>query len=201
MNKNVAIGGGVVVVLILALVFAFSGGDTPPIDGYAFGDVSVSGDELPRHESGTDDPAVGMSAPLISGADDNGTPITIGEPGSASIVMFLAHWCSHCQREVPDVTAYLAANDPGDVVFSAVATGSDATAPNFPPSVWLERENWPVETIYDDSENTAATAYGLSAFPFWVVLDGDGVVQSRFTGELTEDELAAIVEFATDLDG
>lgn len=198
MNKNVLIGGGVVVVLILAVVFAFSGGNTTT-DGYAFGDVSISGDELPRHETGIDDPAVGMPAPIVNGADDNGTAITIGEPGSASIVMFLAHWCSHCQREVPDVTAYLAANDPGDVVFAAVATGSDATAPNYPPSVWLERENWPVETIYDDPQNTAATAYGLSAFPFWVVLDSDGVVQSRFSGELTEAELASVFEFAASL--
>ena len=201
MNKNMAIGGGFAIVVILALAFAFSGGEGAPTDGFAFGEVTVSGDALPRHESGIDDPAVGLSAPVVSGADANGSPLTIGRPGSATIVMFLAHWCSHCQAEVPDVTAYLAANDPGDVAFAAVATGSDPTAPNFPPSVWLERENWPVETVYDDGQSTAATAYGLSAFPFWVVLDADGVVQSRFSGELTEAELISVVEFAANLDG
>ncbi len=201
MNKNVAIGGGFAIVVILALAFAFSGGENSPTDGFAFGEIAVSGDALPRHESGTDDPAIGLSAPVVSGADANGSPLTIGGPGSATIVMFLAHWCSHCQVEVPDVTAYLAANDPGDVTFAAVATGSDATAPNFPPSVWLERENWPVETIYDDGQSTAATNYGLSAFPFWVVLDADGVVQSRFSGQLTEQELISVVEFAANLDG
>lgn len=200
MNKNLVVAGGIGLALVVAIVFAFSGGEAP-VNGYAFGDVSVTGDALPRHESGTDDPAVGVAAPVVSGVDANGTPITIGEPGSASIVIFLAHWCPHCQREVPNVTAYLAANDPSDVMFRAVATGSDATAPNYPPSVWLDRENWPVATIYDDAQNTAATSYGLSAFPFWVVLDADGVVQSRFSGELTPDELASLVEFAANLEG
>ena len=199
MNKNIAIGGGVLLLVVLAFIFAFSGGEEAPVDGFAFGEVTVSGDALPRLEAGTDDPAVGLPAPVLSGVDADGDPITIGEPGTASIVMFLAHWCSHCQAEVPDVTAYLAANDPGDVAFSSVATGSDSSAPTFPPSAWLERENWPVDTLYDDAQNTAATAYGLSAFPYWVVLDGDGVVQSRFTGELTESELISVVEFAANL--
>lgn len=192
MNKGLVIGGGIVAVLVLAVVFAFSGADTA--EGFAFGEVSVDGEVLPVLESaGAGDPARGMSGPVISGEDENGNQLTIGGPGEPRIVMFLAHWCSHCQREVPRVTDFLAANDV-EVEFLSVATGSDATAPNFPPSVWLEREEWPVATIYDDQDNTAGTAYGLSGFPFWVVLDSDGIVQARFSGELSEEQLAAVVE-------
>ncbi len=199
MNKGLVIGGGIVAVLVVAVVFAFSGADTA--EGFAFGEVTVDGEALPVLETGgAGDPARGMVAPVVSGEDQNGNQLTIGGPGEPRIVMFLAHWCSHCQREVPRVTDYLANNDVG-VEFLSIATGSDATAPNYPPSVWLEREEWPVSTIYDDQANTAARAFGLSGYPFWVVLDGDGVVQARFSGELTEEQLVAVVETTEALEG
>ena len=185
--------------LALAVVFAFSGADDTA-EGFAFGDVTVDGATLPVFEAGTNDPALGVPGPVLNGADEDGNALTIGGPGEPRIVMFLAHWCSHCQREVPRVTDYLAQNDV-DVEFLSVATGSNATAVNYPPSVWLEREEWPVPTIYDDAANTAGTAYGLSGFPFWVILDSDGVVQSRFSGELSTEQLQSVVDFATTLSG
>lgn len=197
MNKTLVIGGGIVAVLALAVVFAFSGSDTSA-DAFAFGDVTVDGAALPVFEAGTNDPAIGVPGPVVSGTDDQENQVTVGGPGEPRIVMFLAHWCPHCQREVPRVTDYLAANDV-DVEFLSVATGSNATATNFPPSVWLEREDWPVPTLYDDAANTAGSAYGLSGFPFWVVLDSDGLVQSRFSGELTTEQLQSVVDFASSL--
>jgi thiol-disulfide isomerase/thioredoxin len=199
MNKTLVIGGGLVAVLVLAVVFAFSGSDSAD-DGFAFGEVSVDGPTLPVFEAGTNDPAVGTPGPIVSGEDDEGTAVTIGGPGEPRIVMFLAHWCPHCQREVPRVTDYLAENDV-DVEFLSVATGSNNTAPNFPPSRWLEQEDWPVPTIYDDAAGTAGGAYGLSGFPFWVVLDPDGAVQSRFSGELTTEQLQSVVDFASSFGG
>lgn len=199
MNKTLVIGGGIVAALALAVVFAFSGANEAA-DGFAFGDVTVTGASLPEFEAGANDPALGTAGPVVSGADEDGTPVTVGGPGEPRIVLFLAHWCSHCQREVPRVTEYLAENDV-DVEFLSVATGSNATAPNYPPSVWLEREGWLVPTLYDDAMNTAGNAYGLSGFPFWVILDGDGVVQSRFSGEATTEQLQAVVDFASQLKG
>ncbi len=199
MNKTLVIGGGIVAVLALAVVFAFSGADDVA-EGLAFGDVTVDGATLPAFEAGTNDPALGALGPVLTGADRDGSPVTIGGPGEPRIVMFLAHWCSHCQREVPSVTDYLAENDV-DVEFLSVATGSNATAPNYPPSVWLEREEWPVATLYDDPASTAGNAYGLSGYPFWVILDSDGAVQSRFSGEVTDEQLQAVVDFAATLRG
>lgn len=199
MNKTLVIGGGIVAVLVLAVVFAFSGADEAA-EGLAFGDVTVDGATLPVFEAGTNDPAVGTPAPVLTGADVDGSPVSIGGPGEPRIVLFLAHWCSHCQAEVPRVTDYLAENEV-DVEFLAVATSSNATAPNYPPSVWLEREEWPVPTIYDDAAGSAGTAYGLSGFPFWAILDNDGVVQSRFSGELSTEQLQSVVDFASTLSG
>ena len=199
MNKTLVIGGGIAAVLVLAVVFAFSGANETP-EGLAFGDVTVDGATLPVFEAGANDPALGTPGPVLTGADVDGSPVAIGGPGEPRIVLFLAHWCSHCQREVPAVTDYLAANDV-DVEFLSVATGSNATAPNYPPSVWLEREEWPVPTLYDDASSTAGEAYGLSGYPFWVILDSEGAVQSRFSGEVTDEQLQAVVDFAASLRG
>ncbi len=199
MSKNIMIGGGIAVVLLLALVFAFSGGDSSS-DGVAFGDVTVQGQPLVQFDSGPEDPALGQPGPVLSGVDESGDPVTIGGPGEPRIVLFLAHWCSHCQAEAPRVTDYLNNNDV-NVQFQAVATGSEPTAPNYPPSDWLDLVGWPVETMYDDQADTAATAYGLSGFPYWVVLDADGVVQARFSGELDETQLASVIDFAGTLGG
>jgi hypothetical protein len=80
-----------------------------------------------------------------------------------------------------------------------VATSSTPAQGNFPPSVWLEREEFPFPVIYDDEESTAAAAYGLMAFPYWVVLDSDGRVVKRFTGELPSAD--AVTDLFTEVAG
>ena len=74
------------------------------------------------------------------------------------------------------------------------STSSDPAAPNHPPSAWLEREGWTGEEFYDDANNSAATAYGLSSFPFMVFLNADGTVSQRIAGEQTPEAVEAAVE-------
>ena len=146
----------------------------------AYGEVAIVGEALPRHEPGPTDPAEGAPAPTITGET-----VSVSPGSTPTIVLFLAHWCSHCQAEVPRLTDWVEANGmPEGIDVIAVATSSTPTQGNYPPSVWLERENFPFPVIYDDEEGTAALAYGLSAFPFWVVLDSGGTVVDRFSGEL-----------------
>ena len=52
------------------------------------------------------------------------------------------------------------------------------------PSAWLRKEKWPTEVLLDSEDYAAANAYGLSAFPFYVLVDGDGKVVERFSGEV-----------------
>jgi len=72
-----------------------------------------------------------------------------------------------------------------------IATSSDPASPNFPPSEWLAREEfpalWPV--MADSGEKTAATAMGVSGFPFFVLIDADGKVALRISGEVEMDAL------------
>ena len=46
----------------------------------------------------------------------------------------------------------------------------------------------------DDAEGTAAAAYGLQGFPFLVLVDADGNVTMRTSGELGDDGIVAALE-------
>ena len=147
----------------------------------------VTGTVLPPFEAEvTDDPAVGMTLPTVQGTDVAGAPMTIGPDGRAKAVLLLAHWCPHCQAEVPRLVAWLAENPvPDGVDIVAVSTAADPTRTNYPASAWLEREGWPVPTLNDDATLAAYRALGGPTFPGFVFVTADGVVQSRTTGEIS----------------
>lgn len=177
------LGGAVVVIGLVALVVGgnstSAGDDHPDLQGAPI----VSGDSLPQFQSGQNDPAVGSLVPEVTGVDFDGNPVNIEHNGKAKMIVFLAHWCSFCQAEVPEVTAWLAANQvPDNVEFISVATSVDRLAVNFPPSDWLERENWPVPVILDSTGSEAYVAYGAGNFPFWAMVGPDGTLLARASG-------------------
>jgi cytochrome c biogenesis protein CcmG, thiol:disulfide interchange protein DsbE len=207
--------GGLAVVVLVAAILAVSLGtrsdDTGsgtaagktggtvvvggPVD---FGDVRVVGAALPSaSQTGGADPAVGQAVPEIKGEQFNGNPITIPASGNPKVVMFVAHWCPHCQKEVPEISQYLAQNGmPAGVDLYTVATSSNETRPNFPASKWLVKEQWPVPTLVDDAKNGAANAYGVTGFPYFVVVGADGKVLARTSGEITMTQFQQLIDQA-----
>jgi thiol-disulfide isomerase/thioredoxin len=158
--------------------------------------VEVAGTPLAPLGDG-DDPAVGTPAPTLTGEGFDGEPVEIADDGRPKVVVFLAHWCPHCQREVPVLVDWVESGaKPDDVDLYGVATSTSPDRPNYPPSAWLEREGWTQPTLVDSEDSTAAAAYGLSAFPFFTAIDSDGNVAGRVTGELTPEELEALFDLA-----
>lgn len=159
--------------------------------------VSVTGEDLAKFPgNGQSDPARGKVAPGLRGAAFDGSSLAIG-PGKPKILVFLAHWCPHCQAEVPRLAAWLAENGPAeDVQILAVATSTSKDRPNYPPSVWLAREGFDVPVMADDESFAAARAYGLSSFPYFVALDSANKVVARTSGELEIDQFEALVDRA-----
>lgn len=206
------IGSALVVAAVLAIVLPGAGGGSgggsstaPPTTAGGSGPASVAdlppptitGDLLPDFQGPTGDPAVGRPAPEVQGQDFDGEPVSIEADGRAKVVLFLAHWCPHCQEEVPLVQQWVGSGGvPEGVDVVSVATGIDPSAPNYPPDAWLEREGWTVPVIVDGT-NTVARAYGLPAFPFWVFIGPDGDVRGRATGELPIAELEATIRALT----
>lgn len=189
-------GALVALVIVLGIVaVVVSRGGSSGATAFEFGTVSVSGSPLPTLPDGaTTDEAVGKSAPAITGTTLSGTNEAITPGSGPMLVMFVAHWCPHCQREVPLITSWLKASGmPTDVTLRAVATATSKTLPNYPPSRWLSKATFPITTLADDVANTAAMAYGLNAFPYFVALDKDGKVVTRATGELTRSQFEGLI--------
>jgi cytochrome c biogenesis protein CcmG, thiol:disulfide interchange protein DsbE len=158
--------------------------------------VQVSGAPLPKFTDNSDDPAMGQTAPALRGASFDGTPVAITH-GRPKLVLFVAHWCPHCQREVPLIVKHLSSHPlPEGVDLVTVATSTAANRPNYPPSAWLERVGWKAPTLADSSDGTAADAFGLSSFPYFVALDSAGKVVARTSGEMPIDQFDLLVERA-----
>ena len=184
----VAIVAVIAVAAIAALTTGSGNGSNPDVVISETQPVTVTGVALPRYPDQGADPAIGQPAPVVSGSSFDGTPIDITNDGRPKIIIFLAHWCPHCQNDVEALTPYVAANGlPDDVDIYAIATSTDASAPNYPPSKWLK--DWPVTTLADSAQSEAARAYGLSAFPFFVFVTAEGNVDFRFPGEVPPETL------------
>jgi thiol-disulfide isomerase/thioredoxin len=155
--------------------------------------VEVIGTALPQFESGAPDPAVGIVAPTLVGSTFDGSPITV-KPGRPTLVIFIAHWCPHCQREVPVLTQWQKSGGvPGGVDVIGVATGTDTSLPNYPPSQWLANEHFPFSVMADSDSQAAAAAFGLASYPYFVLLDSDGKVVQRASGEIDPNSLTPLL--------
>jgi thiol-disulfide isomerase/thioredoxin len=180
------------VVLAPAASPTSSAGGPSPSTPIAISSPAV-GAALPAYAAGPDDPAVGRPIPEVDGAAFDGTPVAIKADGKPKLIVFLAHWCPHCQREVPVVQSWLDTNGmPAGVELMSVVTAIDPNRPNYPPDAWLASEHWEVPVVVD-ADNQIATSYGLTAFPYWVAVRADGTVAQRLTGELTPEQIDALV--------
>jgi len=172
---------------------AYPGGVTPA----QFQPVKITGAKLaPLPESGAD-PSVGMVAPSIEGYDSNGRPtvVTPTADGIATMLVFLAHWCPSCNREMPRLMDwYDSGKVPSALRIVGITTGSDNARANWPPSDWLDGFKWPWDRLADTKEAEAALAYGVNAYPYFVLIDSTGKVVKRNAGEVETADLVQMVD-------
>ncbi len=176
------IGLGLIVWMAIAIA---SEGDVD--ESLAFGQVTVEGEGLPFFQSGAADPAVGLAAPTVTGGDWNGEEFTIGADGRAKIIVMLAHWCPHCQAELPLLVDWVDSGglpEDVDIYGVTVLTNRLRDSSTWPPGDWLDAAGWTSPTIMDDAEGSAAEAYGLTSTPTYIVLDGDNNNLGRVAGEV-----------------
>ena len=199
LGKKIIIAGGILVALAIVVVVGINVAqeDQSAADNeeLLLPDVSVSGSLLPQYNASAEDPAIGLTAPEIVSADFSGLPATIENDGVPKMIVFLAHWCSHCQREVPAVQAWINENGvPAGVDFVSVATSIDEIRSNYPPNSWLAREGWTQRVLVDDTAGSISNAFGLNAFPYYVLVDGSGAVVRRISGGLNPEVMGGMLE-------
>jgi len=210
-TKWVLIGVGLAMVAALVLALALGGSDdttdgssdgasgvVSEVGAVEVGAVEVEGDALPMFQDPANDPAVGLKAPTVRGRSFDGSTVEIvpGD-GRRHMLVFLAHWCPHCQAEVPRLVDWFESGSvPADLEIVGVSTAVTADRPNHPPSAWLERERWPWPVLTDSADFDVAAAYGQGGFPFFMLIDEDGIVLGRFAGEIETEQLEAVLEAA-----
>jgi len=187
------------------LLAACGGGDKEPVAGdsdtgsksaQAFGEVSVTGPDLTEYSSDGADATVGSVAPTLTMEGPTGDKGVIGGAAQPTLVVFLAHWCPHCQAEVPVIVKAFKDGRVPDIRLVAVATSTNPQAQNYPPDSWLDREDWPGEILLDDKDFTAGRAFGLASFPYLVALDAAGKVTGRALGDTTVSQIEALAATA-----
>lgn len=174
-----------------------SSGTVVPSGKVTVGTITVTGNPLADRPSTGADTAVGQPIPTITGETFDGSTVTIAPDDGPAVIMVVAHWCPHCQREVPFLQTWLNTNgQPEGVRLVAIATANTASRPNYPAGDWLVREKWTVPTMVDDENGDAAAALGVTGFPFFVAVDAQGRVVERASGELTAAQWESLITAA-----
>ena len=126
--------------VVLALVAAWTLGGGEPAgdpDGLETVPVVVAGEGLTAFVDTSGDAAVGMVAPDFDATTFDGREVLVRPGGGSGYVLaFFAHWCPHCQAEVPKLVEWISRGGiPSGVEVVAVST-----------SVYLDRGNPPPVT-------------------------------------------------------
>ena len=139
---------GIVIAGILAVALAMGGDDKSDRGGgtenavEVAAEVTAGGTTLPDYTGANKDAAVGMAAPTLGSVDFEGRNVEVGgATGSPYALVFLAHWCPHCQAEVPRLVSLAQNGQIEGIDVVGVVTGTSEANPNYPPSEWLARED------------------------------------------------------------
>lgn len=194
----------VVVAGIVAMVMSSEDGGSGSVEKVTQeqGTVTVEGEALPEYPADAGlfadpatDPAVGKTPPTLTGQDFGGGSSTIVPGGSPMIVIFAAHWCPHCQKEIPLIQEWIDGDNlPDGVQVHLVSTGVKADQNNYPPSDWLSTVGWSEQIMLDNPDQSAAQAYGLTGYPYLVFVGADGKVVQRASGELPIEQFATFAD-------
>ena len=164
-----------------------------------YGAVEVQGTAAarpPRPAAPT--PRSAMTIPTVKGITFDESSVTISPDGKPKVIMAVAHWCPHCQAEVPRIQEWLDENGmPADVELVAVATSNDPTPHQLPGRPrGCARRAGRCRRCSTTRSNAAASGLGVSGFPGFTVVGADGKVVFRTSGEITMAQWESLLEAA-----
>jgi len=200
-STYIIVGASLAVIAIIAVLFVVSSNGTPEVNDVdaarQFQEVKINGTALPDAPGSAEvaDTAVGLAAPAVSGKYFDGTPTELLVAGKPTMIVFAAHWCPHCNAEIPIISGMINDGAAEGIDTVAVATSSDQNKPYFPPETWLKgKMGWKWKTIADDKSNSLAAAYGVTGFPTMVFIGADGLVKARTSGEQPKEKLQELFD-------
>jgi thiol-disulfide isomerase/thioredoxin len=205
----------IIVVAAIVAVVAASGDDKAIVQGSGTSDsvsgpgalpdsqpVKIDGAALPSFTATEGDTAVGMTAPTLEGSNFTGGAVKADAADGAYMLVFLAHWCPHCNAEIPKLLDWKHSGAvPADLRVIGVATAVDSTQDNYPPGQWISNRGWEWPVLVDEFDGArnagkGAQAYGATGWPYFVIVGTDGKVKVRYSGEIEAAELEKLVAAA-----
>ena len=155
---------------------------------------------LPPFEQGQPDAALGIALGDVTGPEYySETDVTIDPAdGTTRAWLVWAHWCPHCQRELPPLSEWYEANAANypNVELVSISTSIDDSRGN-PLVPYLDELQLTFPAIVD-ADLMLAEQLGANAFPFWVFTGPDGTTLLRVAGFL---ELEQVEEIFSQLNG
>jgi len=154
---------------------------------------------LPPFEQGQPDAALGVVLGDVTGTEYYTNEEITFDPtdGTSRAWLIWAHWCPHCQRELPAVTEWYGENADTypNVELVSVTSSIDPSRGN-PLEPYLDDLQTPFPVLVDD-DLSLAEQFGLNAFPFWVFTSPDGTTVLRVAGDL---DVASVAEIFAQLE-
>ena len=135
-------------------------------------------------------PLVGAPAPEVALTDLQGKEVRLSDyRGKVVLLNFWATWCKPCKEEMPAMqAAYDKFRDDGFVV---LAVNELEDTPRVAEHVRSHRHTF---TVVMDHDNRIANRYGVVGLPASFLIDRQGIVRERITGNLlTEPRIAEMV--------
>ena len=192
-RSRILFGGAVAFILAAGLTAVLlSRGSNNHATATETAPIAITGTALPPFpdDPAVTDPARAMTFPVLAGNAPDGSAMSLPTAGRRTLVVAVAHWCPHCQREVPRLVQWASSGAvPADLDVVFLSTSIDPNAPNYPPSAWFTKESVPFPILVDDEKGSGHQALGRMGFPNLHLVGADGNVIARANGELEIDAL------------
>ena len=165
-------------IVSLAVTGCSGGGSTTSQDSF------VSGNGVVTYLKSTDR----IDAPALAGMTLSGTNYSYGL-GRVTVVNVWASWCAPCRAEIPALIAL--SKKYSEVTFIGILTRDN------PPTAeaFARRFAIPYPTLIDDSILIGFKgSLSANAIPSTVVIDRNGKVAGRISGQITVASLSELIE-------
>ena len=130
------------------------------------------------------------SAPDFTLSSPDGQQISLSDyEGQVILVNLWATWCPPCKAEMPTINAFYETHkENGFVVLAVNSQEGASTVKNF-----IQSNDFTFPVLLD-TQGQVMDRYHVRALPTSFIIDRNGVIQHIQTGEITSQQLQAIVE-------